>query len=134
MRLVLDTNVLISALIRDGKPRRLLNTVLSKRHIIVLSEPIIEEFSTVVTDERIRRYVGPAEITSFLKTLLRSGEIIRLKSTFSMLGSPDDNILRTAKDAKANLIVSGDKHLVQLGSFKGIRIVTVSEALNYLTS
>ncbi len=101
MRLVLDTNVLVSALIRDGKPRSLLNTVLSKRHTIVISEPIIEEFSRVVADERIRRYVEAVEITSFLKTLLRSGDIIRLKSRFTVLGSPDYNILRTAKDAKA---------------------------------
>ncbi len=134
MRLVLDTSVLISSLIRDGKPRSLLNTVLNKRHTIVISEPIIEEFSRVVTDERIRRYVRPDETASFLRTLLRSGEIIRLRSKFSVLGSSDDNILRTAKDAKANLIVSGDRHLLKLGSFRGIRIVTVSEALSYLTS
>ncbi len=130
MRLVLDTNVLISALIRDGKPRSLLNTLLSKHHTIVISEPIIEEFSRVVADERIRGYVRSVEVTNFLKTLLRSGESIRLKSRISVLGSPDDNILRTAKDAKADLIVTGDKHLLNLGSFRGIRILTVSEALN----
>ncbi len=133
MRLVLDTNVLISALIRDGKPRSLLNTAISKGHTIVISEPIIEEFSRVVADERIRRYVGAVEITGFLKTLLRSGELTRLKSRFSVLGNPDDNILRTAKDAKADLIATGDKHLLNLGSFRGIKIVTVSEAISYLT-
>ncbi len=134
MRLVLDTNLLISALIRDGEPRSLLNTVVSKRHTILISEPIIDEFSRVVADERIRRYVGPDEITSFLKTLLRSGGLIRLKSRVSVLRSPDDNIMRTANDAKADLIVTGDKHLLNLRSFKGIRIVRVSEVLSYLTS
>ncbi len=132
MRLVLDTNVLISALIRDGKPRSLLKTILSKGHIIVLSEPIIEEFSRVVADKQIRRYVGAAEITGFLKTLVRSGEFVRLKSRFSVLRSTDDNMLRTANDAKVDLIATGDKHLLKLGSFRGIRIVTVSEALSYL--
>ncbi len=132
MLIVLDTNVLISALIRDGKPRTLLNALLRKGHTIVLSEPIIEEFSRVAADERIRRYVGTVDAASFLKTLVRSGEFVRLRSRFSVLGTPDDNVLRTANDAKAGLIATGDKHLLKLGSFRGIRIVTVSEALTEL--
>lgn len=134
MRLVLDTNVLISALIKNGKPRILLNTILSREHKIILSAVILGEFSQISADERIRRYVGAGETTDFLKTLVRSGAFVHLRSRISVFRSGDDDILRTAKDGKADFIVTGDKHLLKLGSFRGIKIITVSEALSYLNS
>jgi len=52
MRAVLDTNVLISALIKDGKPRRLLKALLGEAHTLIISEPMIEEFLRISADEK----------------------------------------------------------------------------------
>lgn len=129
MRTVLDTNVLISALIARGTPFKLLDVLLKGRHTIIVSRPIIEEFSAVAAEERIRRYVTAEDAASFLRTLVIRGIVVREKSRFRILKGPDDLILRTACDGKADLIVTGDKHLLELGYFRGIRIATVSEAL-----
>ncbi len=129
MRTVLDTNVLISALIARGRPFKLLNTLLTGRHTIIVSRPIIEEFSRVAAEERIRRYVTREDAVNFLRTLVLRGIVVREKSSFRIFKDPDDLILRTASDGKADLVVTGDKHLLELGSFRGIRIATVAEAL-----
>lgn len=129
MRTVLDTNVLISALIARGTPFKLLDALLKGRHTIIVSRPIIEEFSAVAAEERIRRYVTTEDAASFLRTLVMRGIVVREKSRFRIFKGPDDLILRTACDGKADLIVTGDKHLLELGHFRGIRIATVSEAL-----
>ena len=61
MRILLDTNVIISALIRDGKPRAISDLLLSEEHEIILPKALIEEFSKVVADKRISRHVDAAE-------------------------------------------------------------------------
>jgi len=129
MRIVLDTNVLISALIKDGKPGELIDALLTKPHTLLISRSIIREFSRIAADERIRRYVNPEDATAFLRMLVGRGEIVRVTSRFRLLKTPDDTILRTAYDGQANLIVTGDRHLLKLRQFKGIRILTVSEVL-----
>jgi putative PIN family toxin of toxin-antitoxin system len=133
MRVVLDTNVLVSALIRDGKPRALLHRLFDDGHSVIISREIVEEFSRVVADRRIRRYVTAYEAAVFLRALISRGKAVRLKSRFRLLGSADDYILRTATDGHAELIVTGDAHLLALASFRGIKIRSVAETLVLLT-
>jgi len=134
MRVLLDTNVLISALISmDGKPSELLYLLLAKNQVLILSGAIVEEFARVAADKRIRRYVKSEDVAAFLKILFAKGVFVRVKSKFKVLGNADDDILGTAYDGHADLIVSGDKHLLQLGEFKSIKITTVSEALKEIS-
>lgn len=56
MRVVLDTNVLISALLKPGNARKLLFTVAEKNIQLLLSRDIVEEFLEVSTDQRLRKY------------------------------------------------------------------------------
>ena len=128
MRVVLDTNVLVSALIKPGKPRKLFDVAVLGRHRLVTSRPLIEELVRVLEDERIRRYVTTQETTAFLRLLAATASTVDTRSKFSVLNSPDDMVLQTAYDGQADLIVTGDKHLLDLVNFRGIRIVTVSDA------
>jgi putative PIN family toxin of toxin-antitoxin system len=61
-----------------------------------------------------------------------AARIVQVKSRFKVVKEdPDDDIIvRTAYDGKADYIVSGDKHLLSMKEFKGIRILTVEEMLN----
>lgn len=52
-----------------------------------------------------------------------------MRSRFKVSKSPDDAILRTGYDGRGDLIVTGDKHLLELRRFRGARVLTVSEAL-----
>ncbi len=129
MRVVLDTNVLISALIAEGKPHELLKALLARGHALILSEPMVEEFSRVAADEKIRRYTGDEEFVTFMRILLSSAVFVRVRSKIRVFDDPDDLVLSTAKDGKADAIVTGDKHLLSLREFKGIKIVTVERML-----
>ncbi len=134
MRVVLDTNVLISALIAEGKPHELLKALLARDHAIILSEPTIEEFSRVAGDEKIRRYVDNEEFTTFLRTLLSRAVFVQVRSRLRVLNSADDLVLSTAKHGKADALVSGDRHLLELKEFGGIKIITVERMLEILCS
>ena len=70
----------------------------------------------------------------FLSFLNTNAKLVRVSSKFSVVEADpaDDVILRTAYDAKANFVVSGDGHLLSLGEFRGIRIVTIDEMMQLL--
>lgn len=101
---------------------------------MILSKKILTEFSEVADDPRIRKYVNQDDIVAFLRIIDKVAEITKVKSRFKAIKEdPDDDIvLRTAFDGKAEIIVSGDKHLLSLGAFREIRILTVDEMLTLL--
>ena len=133
MKVVLDTNILIFALIKAGKPRELFFRLV-KEKALILSNSILDEFLEIADDPRIRKYASERETTVFLNSLGDGAEIVQINSKFKAVKEdPDDDIiLRTAYDGKANYIVSGDKHLLSMKEFKEIKIVTVDEMLELL--
>jgi len=133
MRVVLDTNVLVSALIKTGKPRDLVNK-LTKDKRLILSRAVLDEFLDVMADPKMARYASEEDIVAFLNTLGNAARIVQVKSSLKAVkADPDDDIIiRAAYDGKADFIVSGDNHLLSLKEFKGIRILTVDEMLNLL--
>ena len=133
MKVVLDTNVLISALIKAGKPRELFFR-LAEEKMLILSRQILEEFLEVAEDPRVKKYVKEQETAAFLNSLRDATKIVEVKSKFrAVKEDPDDDVfVNTAYDGKADYIVSGDNHLLSLGEFRGIKIVTVDEMLKLL--
>jgi putative PIN family toxin of toxin-antitoxin system len=133
MKVVLETNVLVPALIKTRKPRELLLKIAEKRRKaqLILSRGILEEFLEVVNEEKVRRYVDEEDIVAFLRAVGSIAKIVRVRSKFKVVKEDpeDDVILRTAYDSNANYIVSGDKHLLSLGEFRGTKIVTVNDML-----
>jgi uncharacterized protein len=134
MKVVLDTNVLVSSLIKAGKPRILFYQLTEDKQL-VLSKAIIVEFLEVIEDPKVVKYTSEQDVTLFLNALGRA-VIVRVKSRFKVVTEdPDDDIIvRTAYDGKADYIVSGDKHLLGLKEFKGIKILTIDEMLNVLSN
>jgi putative PIN family toxin of toxin-antitoxin system len=130
MRAVLDTNVLISALITGGKPRRLLGVLLGPDHALILSEQIVEEFSRVSSDMKIRRYADDRVISEFVRALLSKAVFVRPESPVKVFDNSDDDVLSAAKEGDADFIVTGDRHVLELKQFNRTRIITVKEALS----
>jgi uncharacterized protein len=135
MKVVLDTNVLVSALIKAGKPRDLFNKLLKDRQL-VLSRAILEEFLDVIEDPKIAKYTNKKDVTVFLNTIKKAARIVQVKSKFKVVEEDpdDDTIIQAAYDSKADYIISGDRHLLALKQFKRIRILTVDEMLNILNN
>jgi putative PIN family toxin of toxin-antitoxin system len=108
--------------------------ILRRNNELILSKEILAEFAETSRNPKIQRYVNEEDIVRFLRNLGSIARIIRIKSKFRVVREdPDDDvILRTAHDGKAKYIVSGDRHLLELGTFRRIRIVTVDEMLRIL--
>ncbi|NWG36569.1 putative toxin-antitoxin system toxin component, PIN family [Nitrososphaera sp.] len=134
IRAVFDTNVLVSSMIKRGRPRDLWNAVLDGKIRLVVSEEILEELIGVAGRPKIARYVDKAAIDSFLQVLLQNVELVKTVEGISVVKDPDDNmILEAAVTGGARYVVSGDNHLLKLGSFREIKILTVAGMLAILT-
>ena len=134
MKTVFDTNVLVSALITTGRARELFLKAVEGQIQLVLSKGILNEFTEVARDPRISKYVDIEDVAAFLEILRCKAKTVRIKSKLHIVKEDpaDDVILRTAIDGKADCIISGDRHVLSLGSFMGIQIVTINEMLALL--
>jgi len=133
-KIVLDTNILISALIKSGTPRDLVFELIEKKVKLILSMEILQEFIESVGEPKIKRYIDEEDLSNFIKIIGAISKIVRIKSKFKIIKQdPDDDILlRTAYDGRANYLVSGDAHLLNLKKFKRIKIVSIKEMLEIL--
>ena len=131
---VFDVNVLVSSLIMKGKPRELWLRAKANEFTLLLSNQIVSEFIDVISRRKFAKYVKTQDVRVFLQALHQTAKFTRIKSRFKIVKADpaDDTILRTALDGKADYIVSGDNHLLSLGTFRGIEILTVDEMLTLL--
>jgi len=131
IRVVIDTNVLVSALIANGKPRKLVFMLLEE-HKVILSRQMLAELADVLTRDKFN--VKSAQIDRFLASLMKKSKIVSADSHFKVIkDDPDDDIvLNTAYIGKAGYIVTGDKHLLALKEFKTIKVVNVTNMLEIL--
>ena len=134
LKIVADTNVLISSLIRKGKPHELISRVDGVDVRLISSNLLMAELTSILAEERIAKYVTRWDAERFLTYVGRRTTLVKIRSNFRIVKEDpkDDVVLNTAYSGRANHIVSGDKHLLPLGEFKGIGIVTVSEMLDIL--
>ena len=93
MKVVFDTNVLVSALITAGKPKELFYKAVEGQIQLVLSKDILKEFSEVADDPRIRRYADKDDVIAFLRIIDRVAKIIRVKSRFKAVKEDPMTIL-----------------------------------------
>jgi len=132
VRIVLDTNVLVSALIsRDGPPDRVLAAIRNQRLTLVTSEAQLVELRAVLGRERLRPYIRFEEGQDLIRDLEAIGEVVADLPNVNASPDADDNvILATAVVGQADVVVSGDKqHMLVLGQIEGIPIITASAAV-----
>lgn len=129
MRAVVDTNVIVSAAIRgDTPPGVVVRAWLEGGFEALTSAQLIAELEGVLARTRIAERLGwsSAETASFVAGLVEAADVINPDVTLDVVqADPADNrVLETALAGEADYIVSGDQHLLALGSFEGIEIVT----------
>lgn len=139
LRAVLDTNTFVSSLlVKSGPPARALDAWRERRYVLASSPAIISEIRGVLNYPRIRRkYAVTDDDVGHLVALLE-GDALLVPGLADVAGSvPDDpadeKILACAVEARADLVVTGDHHLLDLREYKGIAIVTVYEFLERLS-
>ncbi|WP_461833924.1 putative toxin-antitoxin system toxin component, PIN family [Desulfothermus sp.] len=133
MRVVLDTNVLISGIFFSGSPSKILTYWRKGNFTTVISEPIIFEYIRVA--EEISKKFPRVDISDILELFIINSEIVdtgNLKIT-ACEDLDDNKFLEWAIAGKCDLIVSGDKHLLKLNPYEDIEILKPREFLdNYL--
>jgi len=125
VRIVLDTNVIISAILFGGVPKEILTSTLKldNAFTMCLSEAIIRELIRVLKGTKFR---FPSEITAEIHSqLIRKAFIVNPPEHLSVIKKdPDDNrVLEAATTTLAHVIVTGDKHLLDLKEYEGIEII-----------
>ena len=139
MRIVLDTNVLVSAFISKlGHSARILDLASMFEEVeLVLSEPILDEFEDVLSRDEVKERFGYSnrEIELLAQSVREISTIVEARPGFKIVKEDpkDDVVLNTAYEGKADYIVSGDHHLQNLKSFKGIKVMNPKQMMKIIT-
>ena len=135
MRVVLDTNQHISAIIRpNGHPAQIMRLWRIRLIELAISPFILEEFEAVVRRPHIQQKnnLTDADIAEYLD-ILRTFTVL-VPGTITVNAVPDDPdddiIIACAIESEADMIISGDQHLLSLGSYQGIPIVRAVDFLS----
>jgi uncharacterized protein len=128
---ILDTNVLVSgALLPDSVPGKVFDRIQLTRGL-AFSQPTFQEIRGVLSRPKFDRYLNAGLREHFLKRCLDAATIVEIVRQIRACRDPDDDkFLDVAVNAKADLIVTGDRDLLALHPFEGIGIVTPANYLN----
>ena len=133
MRVVLDSNIYVSALtLPGGNADGALSAALNGTYVALLSEPILGETLGVLGRKFSRDKEELARVALFLSEL---AEHVSPRRRIEVLtDEPDNRVLECVAEGRADLIVTGDRALLRLGSFEGVEIVSLRAFLTRLES
>lgn len=138
LKAVIDTNVLISGVLsKSGLPAKILNLWQGRSFMIISSEEAIQEVQRVLDDlgSRGKYNLPPAEVTDLIRLLREESQSVTGQIAVSGVIPQDvtiEKFLAMAIEADADVIVSGDKHLLNLAKFRNIPILTPRQFLERL--
>ncbi|NKB68891.1 MAG: putative toxin-antitoxin system toxin component, PIN family [Candidatus Latescibacteria bacterium] len=139
-RIVLDTNVIISAILNaHGSPGQILNQVLEGKLSLCLSTAMVGEIRRVIRYEKMAAFFKRVEKTieevdEIIDKIVLLAEITPGDKQVDLIDAdPDDNmVLACTLETRVDYIVSGDSHLTNLGNFEGVPILTPRNLLGVL--
>lgn len=142
MRVVVDTNVWVSALLNQaGPPARVLAALEARRFTLLASEPLLAELAEVLARPRIARKYGitPEDVDELALLLRRRAEIVPVVGEVKLCRDPDDDVvIETAVRGRADLLVTRDQDLkgapevADVLATVGIAVVSVRQFLALL--
>ncbi|MFQ6072670.1 MAG: putative toxin-antitoxin system toxin component, PIN family [Methanosarcinales archaeon] len=133
MRVVLDTNIKVSAIGWKGNPRKILQLGIDGKITLLESLETLNELQEVLYRDKFD-FIPSDKKLSILRILVELSEIIKPEIKLEVIkDDPDDNkFLECAIAGNANYLISGDKHLLKLKYFRGIKILSAKEFLDLI--
>lgn len=131
IRIVIDKNLYISALINNNSLARL-NYVLENPIVdVLLDDTLLTELHEVINRPKFKRYINPTQIQAFLQLLVERSSFIKTTSVVHFSPDPkDDFLLALCKDGQAHYLLTGNKiDLLDLKQFEQTAILTLSDFL-----
>jgi uncharacterized protein len=127
-RAVLDTNVIVSGLGWPGQSAQILDAALDGRLVLVSSPPLLAELRRVLGYPKLAKVITGG---TQLADLVEASSVVVLPSrVLAVIDDESDNrVLEAAVEGAADYIVSGDDHLLGLGSFQGIPVMPPAECV-----
>ena len=135
MRIVLDTNIIVSGLLWGGIPRQLLDLGRDGQVTFFTSNLLLDELATVLERKKFAKLLASQKITpaflmqhyGMLATLVKTKPIERIVRDVD-----DDMVIATALAAKADIIATGDNDLLVLHPWEGIQILNAADVLQHV--
>jgi putative PIN family toxin of toxin-antitoxin system len=129
MKAVIDTNVFVSAVL-GGKTARVLDSWRAHTFSLIVTSDIVDEYQTVLRRPKFK--LPPHVVDGIIDRVYRRAIFVTPQVPIAVVASdPSDNkFLEAAVTGAANVIVSGDKHLLELGVFHVVQIIRVTDFLN----
>lgn len=127
MRIVCDTNVIVSGILFGGHARQILHLASRGRVTNCISDDILHEAEDVLLRPKFK--LSPQQVIAIIALFRDTFELVYPAQKLKVVQSDpdDDRILEAAVEAQADIIVSGDNHLRSLGLWRGIRILSPAE-------
>lgn len=131
VKVVLDTNIIISAVGFSGKPQQILLLAFDKKIYAFTSNVLLAELEDVVN----KKFPELAKEFEAINELIQDNFIItKPKDTITILLDDDDNrVLEAALEGEVDFIITGDKQLLKLKKYQNIKIVSPDEFLDQIT-
>jgi len=132
VRVVADTNVLVSALLFGGVSDQVFLAGLRGEIQLVTSDPLLKELERILKN---KFKLDVQLVRGVIEEVRNVAEVVEVSSHINVISHPeeDNRVLECAVDGKADFIVTGDtKHILPLKEFRGIRILTPSEFIKQI--
>lgn len=127
LSVLLDTNVIVSALVFGGKPFQILSLALERKIHVVTSAVLLAELADVINK---KFPLAREDLRLFEKQAKKTFKFVDPKESIDILeDDPDNRVLEAALEGKCNLIITGDNELLELTKFKDIKIITPGDFL-----
>jgi putative PIN family toxin of toxin-antitoxin system len=132
-KVVFDTNILISAHFWKGPPYRCLLAAEARLVVLILSDPIVAELREKLT---VKFALSAAQVDGIVDQLIAHAERVRVqgRSGWVPQDPDDDKFVDAALSSGATIIVSGDRHLLGLGTVEEVEILTARQFLDRLAA
>ena len=129
MKLVLDTNIFISAFYWGGNPQKILDRVVEGKDELYISNEILDEISAVMKRPKFKTCAET--IDRYIKTIEKMGKKVFIAGNIKGIcrDGDDDNKIECGVACKADFIITGDEDLLVLEEYQSIRIVTPKDYL-----
>lgn len=128
MRVIIDTNLWISLLLKGQACNDLLAVLSDERATLVSSQMSINELTSVASRPKFRKYISERQITAVLSFILQKAQIYPLYHIPSRYRDPkDDYLLELAMVSDADYLLTGDDDLLSMHSIGKCKIITVAE-------
>ena len=127
MKIILDTNILISGIFFDGNPGKILEQWRDGKLELILSEEIFKEYKDVCN--RLHDKFPGVDIDEILELVFLNAHFyqpVKVKTPIT-IDPDDDKFVKCALAGDVKVVVSGDKHLLDVNGYKGIEVISPSD-------